>query len=262
MQRRLELQITHAGYRQTFKDWQISPRIITDHELVFVTNGIGEIMIDGKKFRVKGGDLLLFRPHVLHSLSTDTQDYMEFYFFHFLLPADTEIHLPYMFHTDSYHSIKGLFRKVIDAHKQNDPLSVWRKSLYSEQIICELFTELQTQKEPIDVVRIRKVCDHIQSDPCRNITLEELSNLAGIKKTRLLQAFRKITGTTPHQYILTLRLECAKELLLETTLSISEIATRCGFSDPLYFSRCFKKHFSCPPRQFRQQHESTLRDLI
>lgn len=82
--------------------------------------------------------------------------------------------------------------------------------------------------------------------------MENLLGQAGVQKTVFLQSFRRQTGTTPRQYILQLRLEYARDLMMETELPIGEIAERAGFSDPFYFSRCFRKHFGIVPSVYRQ----------
>ena len=110
------------------------------------------------------------------------------------------------------------------------------------------------ENAPAELIRIKKVLEHIHEDPARPFTLEELTARSGVKKTLFLQSFRRVTGTTPKQYILGLRLEYARDLLLETDVPVAQVAERCGFSDSFYFSRCFKNHFSTSPRQYRKEH--------
>ena len=102
-------------------------------------------------------------------------------------------------------------------------------------------------------VRVQKALAFIHENPYRHITLSDLLAQAGVGKTVFMRDFRHVTGTTPTQYILNLRLENARELLENTELSIGQIAVECGFSDPLYFSRCFQKRFAQSPRQYRKR---------
>ncbi|MDE6586514.1 MAG: AraC family transcriptional regulator [Clostridia bacterium] len=70
--------------------------------------------------------------------------------------------------------------------------------------------------------------------------------------------FKKETGATPHEYLLSLRMERAQALLLGrmtnrySNYSISQIAELCGFSEPLYFSRVFKKYFGASPSEYKK----------
>jgi len=87
----------------------------------------------------------------------------------------------------------------------------------------------------------------------KEIGISSLCSMAGMAKATLMRNFQKITGTTPHQYQLQLRLADAALLLRDPKKSLTDIASECGFHDANYFSRRFKKHFGVTPGQFRQQ---------
>lgn len=68
--------------------------------------------------------------------------------------------------------------------------------------------------------------------------------------------FKSEMGTTPHEYLISARMELAAQLLLSgmsnqySRYSIAQVAEMCGFAEPLYFSRVFKKHFGVPPSEY------------
>ncbi|WP_234836151.1 helix-turn-helix domain-containing protein [Sinorhizobium meliloti] len=68
-----------------------------------------------------------------------------------------------------------------------------------------------------------------------------------------IQAFTKTFGESPHKYVLRLRLNFAEELLVESVLSIAEIAHLSGFSDQSHLTVTMSKHRNRTPRQVRQQ---------
>ena len=69
---------------------------------------------------------------------------------------------------------------------------------------------------------------------------------------------KKVYGCTPNIYMQNYRLEKAYGMLInDKGLNVSEIAYRCGFTDPKYFSRCFKKAEGCTPTEFRERHQLT-----
>lgn len=68
---------------------------------------------------------------------------------------------------------------------------------------------------------------------------------------------KKEFGCTPNNYITEKRIDHAYKLLKENPeLNISEIAYRCGFSDPKYFSRCFKKNIGRTPSEIREHNNA------
>ncbi|WP_317618470.1 AraC family transcriptional regulator [Paenibacillus sp. PL91] len=75
----------------------------------------------------------------------------------------------------------------------------------------------------------------------RDVQLRELQQLSGWSKNHLLLIFRNYMGMSPMQYLAWIRINKAKELAIQTNLTISEIAERVGYSDVHTFGRMFKK---------------------
>jgi len=241
--------------RATFPGWEIRPRRIWDHELVYVLKGYGEIEIEGEQYRIGPGDLVWFRPDQLHSLTVDEEPCMVFFAVHFSLPEQAE-RLP----LESVQHIGGrrlepCFRALEEIWHQRNAWSAWQQNLCLERIICESVLASQAQQESYDAGRVKKVLAFIHSDPYRQISLQDMLDQAGVKKSSFIHAFRSITGTTPLQYIQQLRLEYACDLLVQTVLPVAQIAERCGFADSFYFSRVFRKRFGMSPSQWRISRE-------
>lgn len=96
---------------------------------------------------------------------------------------------------------------------------------------------------------LERICSANTAD---NVTNAVLCAEMGISEVSLIKRFREATGQTPRQFVLSIGMEQAKLLLLQNEKSISEIARLCGYGDPLYFSRIFKKKIGISPTEFRQ----------
>ncbi len=86
-----------------------------------------------------------------------------------------------------------------------------------------------------------------------NYKLDEYMKSLPFSYDYLRKLFKKETGITPHEYLVRTRMNGAKMLLSGVSkhgYSINEISELCGFSEPLYFSRVFKKHFGCSPSAY------------
>lgn len=249
----LNVKINMVLRRGTLEGWRIGPRKIKDYELVYVISGYGEIMIGGKQISVGAGDFICFKPGVTHSLWLSREPYMVFYGVHFT-PQPKEImkEIPDYVHLEERQWADQLLKMLYVEHRQKGYLGAWKEEIILQQILSEHLTRLHSTQEPISVARIRKVLSYIHNDPCRDYSLSDLLGQVRIQKSVFLQSFRSVTGTTPLQYIINLRLETACDLLAETDLQISQISDKCGFKDPFYFSRCFKKKYSLSPRQYRE----------
>jgi len=96
------------------------------------------------------------------------------------------------------------------------------------------------------------VLSYINENYSKNITIEDLAKKAGYSKSRFSHIFSEVTGTTPIKYQNDIRLKTSCEMLSSTQYPISEIAIKCGFSDPLYYSRVFKKKYGVSPTDYRK----------
>ena len=106
-----------------------------------------------------------------------------------------------------------------------------------------------TEKQDI----IMPVLTYINANYNKQLSLEELAQKSGYSKSRFSHIFSEVMHTTPVKYQNEIRLRAASEMLTATSLSVTEIALSCGFSDPLYFSRLFKKRFGIPPSDYRNK---------
>ncbi|MEZ5042799.1 MAG: two-component regulator propeller domain-containing protein [Saprospiraceae bacterium] len=97
--------------------------------------------------------------------------------------------------------------------------------------------------------KIRQTIDEKITDA--DLDIPYLCKALGLSSTQLFRKMKALTGESPMSFIRKVRLHRAKDLLLNTDLSISEIAYDLGFSDPNYFSRAFGKEFGCSPSAVR-----------
>ena len=100
--------------------------------------------------------------------------------------------------------------------------------------------------------RINRVLDYIERHIDKELTLEELSNVANFSRFHFHRIFRAMVGETLSRYIQRLRIEkAAAQLTGNPSKSITEIALDCGFSGSAAFSRAFRKFFNITPSEWR-----------
>jgi AraC family transcriptional regulator len=102
--------------------------------------------------------------------------------------------------------------------------------------------------------RLRAVVEYIEEHLDDGPTLEQLAAVARLSPNYFAWQFNRATGLPPHQYVITRRVEQAKQLLqTENDFSLAEIAASAGFSDQSQFSHHFKRLIGVTPGQFRKR---------
>ncbi len=104
---------------------------------------------------------------------------------------------------------------------------------------------------PSAVARVTRVIRRIERRLDAGLTLETLALEAGLSRYHFLRTFERLTGLTPHQYLLRSRLREAATRLAIEPLKITDIALDCGFGDVSNFSRAFRTEFGVSPRVYR-----------
>ena len=84
------------------------------------------------------------------------------------------------------------------------------------------------------------------------ISLDELAEHVGVSRRQLERVFQKYLQCVPTRYYLELRLTRARQLLLQTSMPIVNVALACGFVSAPHFSKCYRDLFGIPPRDERR----------
>lgn len=142
--------------------------------------------------------------------------------------------------TESQQHLVAMIRGIIDGH---DAAS--KASLSSDD---------KPRTERIHITK-RKLSDIIQfvlENLEERIDLLDICRVAGLSASHLCRVMKIDTGLTPYSFVLRVRVDCARQMLLTTKLPLAEIALACGFSNQSHFCTTFKKFTGQTPGQFRR----------
>ena len=111
--------------------------------------------------------------------------------------------------------------------------------------------KLEVYKGGLPKSRLNHVREYIEHHLDGNISLTALAEVADLSLYHFAKAFKHSTGATPHQYVLTRKIERAKELLSDPNRSVLEASARTGFVDQSHFTKIFRRFVGVTPTEFR-----------
>ncbi len=247
----------------------------TDCRLMYVVSGEGEIEINSQTFKLYpdsffyacGGTVYSLKakqPLTMISLNFDlTQNHNDIITDFMPIDIDSEKikSMPVFFDRVEDSEILSSYSVVSNASYLHRKL----KSILSEFLEHKIFFRDVCNaklKEILILVHrndlnksstINEVIAYIHENYQNEITNRELAEIAGYHEFHLNKLFMNHTGTTMHNYILNIRINEAKRLILNSKLSFSEIALQVGFNNYTYFSSYFKKITGLTPFQYKKE---------
>lgn len=242
--------ITHYS----FDDWSRptkTPRYANG--LIYVCEGsikydFGDCVFDSHK-----GDVLYFPKGRVYS-GEKIEGPNSFYIIDFeLANPDQSVFLPLQIESVP-EEIKKSFERVIDLWKSDEPLHKLRCRSEIYQLFCKIF-ELNEGSSFTQCEHITRALKYIQ-DNYQNpkLYVREISEHVFISESHMRRLFIENLCKTPIEYLQSLRLERAKEMLLYSHDSMEQIAEACGYSSLFYFCKAFKKSEGITPSAFRKKY--------
>ena len=230
-------------------------------EILYVAGGAGEAILEGKKFRLAPGDLVVVNPGTLHEERSDAKAPLRLIFLairDFAVPG-----LPAgCLSQEKYRVLScGEYRYKMDIYLRELLQETSSQIEFYQEISQGLVSALLVlvmrliRINPEDEAALSQECQKIKEYLDQNftspITLDSLSETVYICKHYLSHLFKEQTGVSPIKYLTSKRMEKACELLSETELPVSEVSKAVGYENPLYFSQVFKRIYGISPVKYR-----------
>lgn len=256
------------------QDWENGIHEHNFFQLIIVTAGHGYVLLDDERIEISAQYAVLVHPGQSHAVICTDKDPLQLCDIKFSIRdpaffADVNA-LPAYLVLEDFSWYLYCFDTIIHESQNQAP---YYFSLICDELYRLLVHLLRDQHEAFKTndtpplgqadiatyhgVDVRALMQYIYFNYSHIITLDDLSEAAGINKTTLITLFKELYGTTPIRYINQLRMQKAKELLSNTDTSIGEIADLIGFQSIHYFSRFFKTKESCTPLEYRMRHSQS-----
>ncbi len=249
-------------------------------EIVFILNGQGVQILEGKEYPVGMGDVFVLQGNQRHYFKDAEK--LEIVNVMFDATKKTKIIPPEIKHLDGYKALfilepsfraRNNFRNMLRLNpkdmaavelilsvmfyeqEQNEEGSTIILVNRFQELIIHLsrhFSNIPSVKAQ-SLVRISKVMDFMEQNLSENLSIDNLALMANMSKRNFMRNFKLTIGLSPGNYLNEIRMKKACSLLRESRTTIKEIAFQCGFSDSNYFTKCFKKSVNITPAKYRMR---------
>lgn len=241
------------------------PRGRVDFQMIYVASGRGHFHFDNPEDEtvVDAGNMVLFRPKEFQKYEYYGADKTEVYWIHFTGGNVTNLLRQYgfadgqrVFPVGTSLEYERVFKRIIlELQRCQDGYEEMLELLLRYLFIIfgrELKREHIFKNEYLDH-EMELAASYFNENYNRDINIEEYAASRGMSVSWFIRNFKKYTGTTPMQFVTSIRITNAQMLLETTNYAVNEIARIVGYDNPLYFSRLFRKQKGCAPTRYRKK---------
>jgi AraC-like DNA-binding protein len=284
---RYRLRLVSAGLRRCEPGWNLDERFgrrLTDFDLWYVWAGRGSMSVDGQAGLLRPGVCFWMRPGHQYLAQQELSDRLGVTFVHFDLLdaagrriAESDLPPQRVQMTDAA-TVHALLRRVVDLATRSAMLRQpnWGGQLASsvsalpddphqevaQAYLLAALKEYQwiatrpagpnlsgTRLHHVELVR--RLAQQIQEEPADTPPIAQFAHQSGYSPDHFTRVFKSVMGQSPQAFAVLTRIDRARQLLAETSLSVSQIAQMLGYDDVFFFSRQFKAKTGMTPTQCR-----------
>ena len=263
------LTVTAVGHHCVSSGHTIStvrPKGRDDYQLLYINSGKVRFYFNGQEHALSQNNMVLYRPGEPQIYYQETMDKPEIYWVHFTgsdveqmldsyqIPKDQNT-----FYVGTKPDFPWLYNQMIQELELKRVNFDNALVLNLQQIFLSINRYLQERSNTDTEMSmlIEYATQYFHENFNQNIVIEDYAREHNVTPHWFSQNFKKITKSTPMQYIISLRIKSAMNLLENTDYSIVQVAEAVGYDNPLYFSRIFKKNTGMSPSDYKNRKYNT-----
>lgn len=257
---------------------RLEMRHVYDYELEYFLYSTGAMHIDGTDHPIAKGDVCFRRPGELvcgimpyncilicFDLLGDTGKDPVTYDFNVEQPFQPFYRnpvldaIPSVFHPQG-EGIRALFETILKLHLSQEEGALLQIRGCMLHLLNRIYQEVKTPLHadagirPAHLEAVRDVVAHVREHLSESLCLEDLAALTAMSPAHFHKVFSAVMHETLNAHITRLRLEKARECLIQNDWPVNRVAAACGYENPAYFSYVFRKAMGETPLTFKRRH--------
>ena len=256
--------------RQSGREVLVKNHHHTSAEIMQILEGRIKLLVGTSYRECEKGDIIFIPPSTIHeatSLTPDAEIQGVVFDFSLINISGLQLNFPELFHRsqrvqyvitpadEGYSDICLYIQNILQVYESfsaGSRIQIISNLLLIMARLIQLFS-LEVSTHDKNYKKLRIVLSYIEEHHAEKIPISKLSELIHVCDDRLIRLFKEVTGETPIEYIMNLRIESAIKLLSSTDLSIADISDKTGFGSATYMTRVFKQKLNTTPGQYRHR---------
>ncbi|MBE6695449.1 MAG: helix-turn-helix domain-containing protein [Ruminococcaceae bacterium] len=250
--------------------WRSRSHFHNFFELYYMIDGECQYFIDNKILNVRSNSMVLIPRGIPHKTDYDCKNVYRMQLF-FSSDYINSALLPELYRVFPYNvfeasgeqieKINQISERIENESKTRDAFSFeltkgYLTELFTIVLRSKLNTEANVHKD--GNIIIDDAMKYITENYSEEITLTEISKRCAMSVSRFSRLFKNVTGFGFKEYLNSVRIKQANQYLINTDMSVCEIAYACGFNDSNYFSTSFKRASGMSPLKFRNENKDAF----
>ncbi len=242
------------------------------YEMGYLIGGTRKIFINHTVYLLRAGDLFIIRKNEIHravqvgnegtnditiSFSEDYLKPLKKRYGEELVEAVLEKRI-FHFELKQKRNIEKQMHHMLSDYRHPDEFTSHLQELFLQEIFIQLLRLVETvacelsYNKDEENLRMEKAAKYMSTHFQKDITLPKIAAQYGVSTSYFAKKFKAVTGFSFKEYLTAIRIKEACSLLIQSNMTITEIALKCGFNDSNYFGDAFKKVKGVSPRAYRK----------
>lgn len=250
--------VDSLGHFYCQETYHVERQYYNSYLLIYVKAGSGYAYFNGRKYLLEPDSVYLINGRLPHAYGSEPL--MEIYWLHFDGQGIDKI---YQYILQQFgpviksallQTVLSPLIELVEGYKLDPDFPEPIASYIIHRILAELVVAAQ-KSSSANITHNRqcqRVIRYIESHFSENLSIHDLAEYAKLSPYHFTRVFKEDTGYTPIEFLNGYRINQAKMMLKTTSLSVRDIAKKCGFQSTSYFSTCFKKRTGATPHVFRK----------
>ena len=254
---------TMPRVKESVCTWRPKGRL--DWQIIYICDGYGYFQYEGKVKKIGPSSLVVFKPHEPQMYAYFEKDFPNANYIHFSGTIVEELMTKLKLTDKPFYNIDACYKdEIVGKFLKFHSLSVLNHDTecFVWGLLIDLLSELSEKidahgnAEKISLSKHDKdlalILEHMHNSISLQYSVADYAKKINMSPSYFAHVFKKKIGVSPIQYRNSLRLNCAKQLLLNSTMSIEEIAYEVGYSNVSIFSKKFKEATKLSPLNYRK----------